>query len=98
MERITRFRAILLLVIFGLILGGYSIRMYGMQVLGTGDVVENSDTYTSYYTVNAARGDILDRNGNVLVSNEATYNLVFNNFVLMNSSDPNGNLLKLEKL
>lgn len=98
MERISRFRAFTLLAIFGVILGIYSVRMYSMQILGTGDVVENSSTYTSYYTVKAARGDILDRNGNVLVSNEATYNLVFNNFVLMNSSDANGNLLKLVKL
>lgn len=98
MERISRFRAFTLLGIFAAILGIYSVRMYSMQILGTGDVVENSSTYTSYYTVKAARGDILDRNGNVLVSNEATYNLVFNNFVLMNSSDANGNLLKLVNL
>lgn len=95
MERISRFRAFTLLGIFAVILGIYSVRMYSMQILGTGNVVENSSTNTSYYTVKAARGDILDCNGNVLVSNEATYNLVFNNFVLMNSSDANGNLLKL---
>ncbi len=97
MERISRFRAFTLLGIFAVILGIYSVRMYSMQLLGTGDVVENS-LNTSYYTVKAARGDILDRNGNVLVSNEATYNLVFDNFVLMNSSDPNSSLLKLVKL
>lgn len=98
MERISRFRAFTLLMIFVVILSIYSVRMYSMQILGTGDVVENSNTYTSYYTVKAARGDILDRNGNVLVSNKATYDLVFNNFVLMNSGDANGNLLKLVQL
>ncbi len=98
MERITRSRAFALLLIFAAILGIYSVRMYSMQVLGTGDVVRNSDTQTFYYTVKAARGDILDRNGNVLVSNQATYNLVFNNFVLSNSGDVNGNLLKLVQL
>ncbi len=98
MERITKFRAFLLLFLFTLLMGVYSVRMYSMQILGTGDVVENSNTYTSYYTVKAARGDILDRNGNVLVSNQATYDLVFNNFVLMNSADANGNLLKLVQL
>ena len=98
MERITRSRAFALLLIFAAILGIYSVRMYSMQVLGTGNVVRNSDTQTFYYTVKAARGDILDRNGNVLVSNQATYNLVFNNFVLSNSGDVNGNLLKLVQL
>lgn len=98
MERITRFRALALLVAFALLLGAFSVRMYAMQIMDAGDVVEHSSTYTSYYTVKAARGDILDRNGNVLVSNEATYNLVFNNFVLMNSDDPNSNLLRLVQL
>ncbi len=98
MERISRFRAFVLLGIFAAIMGIYSVRMYSMQLLGKGDVVQNSDTNTSYYTVKAARGDILDRNGNVLVSNEATYDLVFDNFVLMNSGSANENLLKLVKL
>lgn len=98
MERISRFRSLMLLLIFSVILGVYSVHMYSMQILGGGTVVRNSDTNTSYYTVKAARGDILDRNGNVLVTNEATYDMVFNNFVLMNSSDANGNLLKLVQL
>ena len=50
-------------------------------------------TYQS--TVEAARGNILDRNGNVLVSNRASYNFVIVNFVFFNAPDPNGNLLKV---
>lgn len=53
-------------------------------------------TYQS--TVEAARGNILDRNGNVLVSNRASYNLVIVNFVFFNAPDPNGNLLKVLNL
>ena len=98
MERITRFRALVLLIIFGLLLGVYSVQMYGLQILDTGDVVRNSDTYTSYYTVKASRGDLTDRNGNVLVGNRASYNLVFNNFVLMSSGDANEHLLRLVEL
>ena len=98
MERITRFRAIAMLLIFALILGLFAVRMYAIQMMGAGDIVADSDTYTTYYTVKAVRGQLLDRNGNVMVGNRASYNLVFNNFVLTNSSDPNGHLLRLVKL
>ena len=98
MERITRFRAVALLTAFALLLGFFSVRMYAVQMMGAGDIVADSDTYTTYYTVKAARGEILDRNGNVMVGNRATYNLVFNNFVLTNSDDPNGHLLRLVQM
>ncbi len=98
MERITRFRAMAMLLAFALLLGAFSVRLYGLQMVDSGDVVKDSDTYTSYYTVKAARGELLDRNGNVLVGNRASYNLVFNNFVLTNADDPNGHLLRLVEL
>lgn len=98
MERITRFRATVLLVLFLVILGIFAIRMYNVQVVDSETVVQDSSTYTSYYTVIAARGDILDRNGNVLVTNRTTYNLTFNNYVLYNSGDTNGHLYKLVSL
>ena len=89
MERITRFRAIAMLLAFALILGLFGARTYSVQMLGGGAIVADSDTYTTYYTVKASRGEILDRNGNVMVGNRASYDLVFNNFVLTNSDDPN---------
>ena len=98
MERITRFRALVLLLIFSLLLGLFSVRMYGVQMLGQGDVVQSSTTYTSVYRVKAARGDLMDRDGRVLVGNRATYNLSFNNFVLLSSDDPNAALLRLVQL
>lgn len=97
MERITRFRAAILLVIFALILGVFSARMYAMQVLDDKNVVNNA-TYTSQIRVRAARGDILDINGNLLVGNRASYNMVFNNYVLLSSEDPNSSILKLINL
>ena len=98
MERITRFRAIAMLLAFALILGLFGAKAYSVQMLGGGNLVADSDTYTTYYTVKAARGEILDRNGNVMVGNRASYDLVFNNFVLTNSDDPNGHLLRLVKM
>ena len=98
MERITRFRALAMLLVFALILSLFGVRMYAVQMLDAGDIVADSDTYTTYYTVKAARGEILDRNGKVLVGNRASYNLVFNTFVLTNSDDPNGHLLRLIRM
>ena len=98
MERITRFRAIAMLLAFALILSLFGVRMYSVQMLDAGDIVADSDTYTTYYTVKAARGEILDRNGNVMVGNRASYDLVFNNFVLTNSDDPNDHLLRLIRM
>ena len=48
MERITRFRAIAMLVAFALILGLFGVRMYSVQFQGGGSVVADSDTYTPY--------------------------------------------------
>ena len=98
MERITRFRALAMLLAFALILGLFGGRMYAVQMLDAGHVVADSDTYTTYYTVKAARGELLDRNGNVMVGNRATYNLVFNTFVLTNTKGANDHLLRLVKM
>ena len=87
-----------MLLVFALILGLFSVRLYSVQMLGAGNLVADSDTYTSYYTVKASRGELLDRNGNVMVGNRASYNLVFNNYVLTNADNPNEHLLRLVKM
>ena len=98
MERITRFRALAMLLVFAIIMGLFGVRMYSIQFEGGGHIVADSDTYTTYYTVKAARGELLDRNGNVMVGNRASYDLVFNNFVLTNSDKPNEHLLRLIRM
>ena len=40
----------------------------------------------------------MDRNGNVLVTNRATYDMVFNHFVISSTPNPNEHLLKLVQL
>ena len=95
MERITRFRALAMLLAFALVLGLFGGRIYSVQMKGGGDIVADSDTDVTYYTVKAARGKLLDRNGNVMVGNRASYDLVFNNFVFNNSKNRNENLLRL---
>ena len=97
MQRTSRFRMIVfILVILAMILT-FSLRLYKIQgVVEEKDLVAaDADSMTYRTTVEAARGNILDRNGNVLVSNRASYNLVIINFVLFNTSQPNENLRKV---
>ena len=98
MERMTRFRATLLVLIVCIILGFFSFKLYDEQIIKTGGVIDNTTTFTTMTRVKAARGDILDRNGNLLVSNRASYDLVVNHFVLTSSVKPNEALLRLVTL
>lgn len=98
MERITAKRAAIIMVIVILLLGAFCFRLYSMQVV---DAEKNENNLTTYLTrtrVRAVRGDILDANGNVLVTNRVSYDLVFNHYVILNSDSPNQALLDLAKL
>lgn len=97
MERVSRSRAVAILLLFATVLGLFGFRMYGLQIRDA-DPGGSDSTYTTWSRVTAARGEILDRNGNVLVTNRASYNLVFNNYVIYNSDNPNESLRKLVHL
>ncbi len=97
MERMTRFRARILMLIFVLIAGFFAFRLYKAQVIDTGGSTDNTSTFTTYTTVKAARGEILDRNGNVLVSNRASYDLAINHYVLLSATGTNQYLYDLIK-
>ena len=98
MERLTRVRAGIFLMLFALIVTFFAIKLYDMQIVQTGGQVDNTKTFTTITRVKAARGDILDRNGNVLVSNRASYDLVFNHYVILSADDTNQHLLNLVRL
>ena len=98
MERMTRVRAGILLCIFVSMLSFYCFRLYRIQVIDTGGDTNNITTFETRTRVKAARGNILDRNGNVLVTNRASYDLTINHFVLTSSATPNETLLKLVQL
>ena len=96
MERISRRRAVMLLVFFALILIFFSFRLFKLQIIDETDSISgNITTFVTQTRVKAARGDILDRNGNILIGNRASYDLVFNHFVITSSDDTNGSLYKL---
>ena len=97
MERVTRIRAIILLLLFSLVLLLYAGRLFRLQIIDTDGKTDNTTTYTTLTTVRASRGDILDRNGNVLVGNRASYDLVFNHYVIKSYGKTNEALYNLLK-
>ena len=95
MERVSRVRALLLLLFFCLILVLFSARLFNMQIIETKGNTDNTEVFTTLTRVKAARGDILDRNGNILIGNRASYDLVFNHYVITSADNTNDHLLKL---
>lgn len=98
MERVSRFRSRVLMLLFIVVVGFLAYTLYDLQIIETGGNTDNTTTYTSWVRVKAARGDILDSNGNVLVSNRASYDLVINHYVLVNANGTNDYLYRLVKL
>lgn len=83
-----------LLVLFLII---YLIFLYRLQIVEGDIYYKRSEAITeTKVTVTAARGNILDRYGRVLVSNKECYNLKINTDKLFaNNDDPNGTILEL---
>lgn len=93
----TRLRARILLGLFAFIMLLYAMRLFNLQIISTDGNTDNTTYYTTVTTVRAARGDILDRNGKVLVGNRASYDLVFNHFVIKSADNRNEYLYTLLK-
>jgi penicillin-binding protein 2 len=88
----------MLVAIVSAVLLFFAGRLYYMQIIETGGVIDNTTIFITKTRVKAARGDILDRNGNVMVSNRASFDLVINHYVLTSSENPNRSLYELVKL
>ncbi len=89
MERVSRFRSVILLALFAVVLMLYAGRLFKLQIIDTKGNTDNTTTYGTITTVRASRGDIVDRNGKVLVGNRATYDLVFNHYVIKSADNRN---------
>lgn len=98
MERSYINRIIAFFVMIAMLLGFFAFRLYIVQVVNATDSDTSISTYTYQTNVSAGRGWILDRNGNILVSNRASYNVIINDYVLFNSDNPNERLLQLVNL
>ncbi len=95
MERITRVRARALLLFFVLIVALYAFHLYDLQIIETGGQADNATVFETQTSVKAARGEILDRNGNVLVGNRAGYKLMLNHFVIFSADGTYEHLYRL---
>ncbi len=91
-------RLVMLAVIFALLLGIYFVALYKLQIIGGREYYSVGETETKEETtIAAARGNILDRYGRVLVSNSLCNNLSINVTELFSQDDPNAIILELCK-
>lgn len=89
-------RLMLLGVIFAALLFIYFVALYNLQIIqGAEYYAQNEGLNSSTERIQAARGDILDRYGRVLVSNSSCNNLSINRVELFKQPDPNAVILEL---
>ena len=95
MEYKTTLRITSLVLAVLVVLGIFVGRLYQVQINKSEEASASTDSYTFLTQVPAARGNILDRNGTVLVSNRASYNLTINDYIIYSPKSTNQNLLTL---
>lgn len=99
MNIIKKERLIALGAVFAVLLAVYIVFLYKLQIIeGEAYYKENRNNMVSTETVTAARGNILDRYGRMLVTNKTCYDLTINTNELFpndESVDSNENILKL---
>ena len=89
-------RLVVLAVVFVLLLGVYFVALYKLQIIGGREYYAVGETETKEdITIAAARGNILDRYGRLLVSNSLCNNLSINVTELFSQDDPNAVILGL---
>ena len=86
---------ILAVVFFGMLLV-YVVELYKLQIIeGAKYYAQSENSVVSKEVVEAARGNILDRYGRMLVSNSSCNNLTINIRELFDQEDPNAIILEL---
>ena len=92
-------RLIAMAVLMAMILSIYLFFLYRLQIIEGEKYYNQSNEITeTQRTITAARGNILDRYGRVMVSNKECYNLKIDNVKLFASADPNGRILELVRM
>ena len=92
-------RVIAMAVIMALILSIYMFFLYRLQIIEGERYYHQSEEITeTQRTITAARGNILDRYGRVMVSNKECYNLKIDNVKLFANADPNAVILELVRM
>lgn len=93
---VSPFRIVFIVVAVALILSVYGGTLYNLQMLSDTDSVDATVATTSNtISIAAARGSILDRNGEVLAYDEVSYNITLSRSDLLDSDDPNAIVLQV---
>ena len=92
-------RLVAMAVILLVLLTVYLVFLYKLQIIKGEEYYNRSNEITTTTrTVTAARGNILDRYGRVLVSNKECYNLQIDTDKLFANENPNAVILELVKM
>lgn len=92
-------RVAVLVVILIILLAVYVYALYDLQIIeGERYYNQSNEIKTEKRTVTAARGNILDRYGRVLVSNSECYNLTIDTTKLFANENPNETILGLVQM
>ncbi len=85
-----------LIVLMLILLSVYAYELYQLQIIeGEKYYNQSNEITTEERPITAARGNILDRYGRVLVSNTEVYNLTIDTTKLFANEDPNETILGL---
>ena len=89
-------RTLIISILLALLLIGFVMVLYNLQIV-KGDEYRAASTVkiANTVTVEAARGEILDRYGRSLVGNRATYEITLNSSLMGAEAQRNANLLEL---
>lgn len=97
MEKLVKpIRITIIFILLASVLSVYLVALYDIQIVKGEDYLEISqNNISTSSTVEASRGSIYDRNGELLVTNQAINNITFNWSTMLVSGDPNGTILTL---
>ena len=97
--RKSKLRTVITLITIVVLLASFSIiRLMQFQIVDAEEYIDQVNRRTvSEVSVSAARGDIVDRNGNLIATNKAGFNIVFDRAFLPEGKE-NETILELTKL
>ncbi len=89
-------RTLIISILLALLLIGFVMVLYNLQIV-KGDEYRSASTVkiANTVTVEAARGELLDRYGRSLVGNRATYEITLNSSLMGAEAERNANLMEL---
>ncbi len=101
-SRYSSIRSVIALVLVAIMIGGFGYELFNIQILNHEFYTEQNNNVSTYTVpLEAARGDIVDRNGNVLVTNRQGNSIILDAAYFPTRSDNKArneiihNLLKL---